>query len=39
MDGLAGVYYPGESWDLEVEDAMLKKCLLFFDRIYAIVPV
>lgn len=38
MSGFSGLYYPGESWDLEVEDSMLKKCLLFFDRIYAIVP-
>jgi hypothetical protein len=38
MASFSGLYYPGESWDLEVEDSMLKKCLLFFDKIYAIVP-
>jgi len=38
MPGFEGLYYPGESWDLDVEDSMLKKCLLFFDKIYAIVP-
>lgn len=38
MSIFAGLYYPGESWDLEVEDSMLKKCLLFFDKVYAIVP-
>lgn len=38
MPSFAGLYYPGESWDLEVEDSVLKKCLLFFDKIYAIVP-
>lgn len=38
MNNFCGLYYPGESWDLDVEDSMLKKCMLFFDRIYAIVP-
>jgi len=38
MASFDGLYYPGESWDLEIEDSMLKKCLLFFDKIYAIVP-
>jgi hypothetical protein len=38
MANLGGLYYPGESWDLSSEDSMLKKCLLFFDKIYAIVP-
>ena len=38
MAQFSGLYYPGESWDLEIEDSMLKKCLLFFDKIYAIVP-
>lgn len=38
MTNFSGLYYPGESWNLDVEDSMLKKCLLFFDKIYAIVP-
>lgn len=38
MNNFCGLYYPGESWDLDVEDSMLKKCMLFFDRVYAIVP-
>ena len=38
MADFSGLYYPGESWNLGVEDSMLKKCLLFFDKIYAIVP-
>jgi hypothetical protein len=38
VTSLRGLYYPGESWDLDIEDSMLKKCLLFFDKIYAIVP-
>ncbi|TRZ96559.1 MAG: hypothetical protein D4R82_00835 [Dehalococcoidia bacterium] len=38
MAELNGLYYPGESWDLSLEDSLLKKCLLFFDKIYAIVP-
>lgn len=38
MVSFSGLYYPGESWNLDVEDSMLKKCLLFFDEIYAIVP-
>lgn len=38
MAELDGLYYPGESWDSSLEDSVLKKCLLFFDKIYAIVP-
>jgi hypothetical protein len=38
MASFGGLYYPGESWDLEVEDSTLKKCLFFFDKIYAVVP-
>lgn len=38
MAELGALYYPGESWDLSLEDSVLKKCLLFFDKIYAIVP-
>lgn len=38
MNSFSGLYYPGESWNLDVEDSMLKKCLFFFDRIYTIVP-
>ena len=38
MRSFSGLYYPGESWNLDVEDSMLKKCLLFFDKIYVIVP-
>lgn len=38
MTNFSGLYYPGESWNLDIEDSMLKKSLLFFDKIYAIVP-
>ena len=38
MRCFSGLYYPGELWDLDVEDSMLKKCLFFFDKIYAIMP-
>lgn len=38
MAKLSGLYYPGESWDASLEDSVLKKCLIFFDKILAIVP-
>jgi hypothetical protein len=38
MANFSGLYYPGESWNLDLEDSTLKKCLIFFDKIYAIVP-
>lgn len=38
MANFCGLYYPGESWDLSVEDSLLKKSLLFFDKVYAVVP-
>ncbi len=38
MNGFNGLYFPGESWDCTVEDSVLKKCLLYFDKTYAIIP-
>jgi len=33
-----GVFFPGETLDSDLEDKILKKALLYFDKIYAIIP-
>ena len=38
MLGFEGVFFPGESFDTDLEDSILKKSLFYFDKIYALVP-
>jgi len=38
MPAFEGVFFPGESFDSDLEDRILKRALIYFDKIYALVP-